>query len=85
MKFDIIISINENIKDPLTMGQTHVVSEIFRIASGVLASGGKVIVQREYSNAKPDRLCVFDKQADLDAWKERLNDVQIKLGQDKID
>lgn len=84
MSIDIIISIRD-IKDPLTMGQTSIVSEVFRIASDVLNNGGKVIVQQVYTNAPPDQLCVFEKESDLSSWKERLNEVQIKLGREQIE
>ena len=84
MSIDITISVDKNINDPLTMGQTHIVSEIFRIASEVLANGGKVIVQRVYTNTTPDLLCVFKYETELSGWKERLNEVQIKLGREQI-
>ncbi|UCV02702.1 hypothetical protein [Dechloromonas denitrificans] len=84
MSIDITISIDDNINDPLTMGQTHIVSEIFRIASEVLTNGGKVIVQRVYTNAQPDTLCEFKSESELSGWKERLNEVQIKLGREQI-
>jgi len=84
MSVNIIISMDENINDPLTMGQTHVVSEVVRLASEVLKNGGKVIVQRVFVNAPPAELCIFEKEVDLNGWKERLNEVQIKLGRDQI-
>jgi hypothetical protein len=84
MSIDITISVDENINDPLSMGQTHIVSEVFRIANEVLINGGKVIVQRVYTNAEPDQLCVFKSEAELRGWKDRLNDVQIKLGREHI-
>jgi hypothetical protein len=84
MSIDITISIDNNIKDPLTMGQTHIVSEVFRIASEVLANEGKVIVQRVYTNAPPDTLCEFKTEKELNGWKERLNEVQVKLGREQI-
>lgn len=84
MSIDITISVDENINYPLTMGQTHIVSEVFRIAREVLSNGGQVIVQRVYTNAAPDQLCVFKNETELSGWKDRLNDVQIKLGREQI-
>ena len=75
---------DENIHDPLTMEQTQMVSEIFDHASKILENGGKVIVQRVFTNAPPNQLCVFDKLEDLTGWKERLNDVQVILDRDTI-
>jgi len=79
MSINIIIAIHENICDPLTMGQTDIVSGIFRDAANILANGGKVVVQRQYSNAPPDVLCEFTNEEELSAWKDRLNKVQIIL------
>ncbi len=84
MSIDITISFDDNINDPLTMGQTRIVGEVFRIASEVLANGGKVIVQRVYTNAPPDLLCEFRTEKELSDWKTCLNEVQIKLGREQI-
>ena len=85
MSIDIIIAIDQNIHDPLTMGQTHIVSGIFRIASSVLENGGKVVVQRQYNNnAQSEVLCEFSNSEELSAWKERLNEVQVILRQKQI-
>ena len=81
---DIIISFDADINDPLTMGQTHIVSGIFREASKALTNGRKVIVQRFYTNAPPETLCEFNSQSELSGWKERLNAGQITLGREQI-
>lgn len=85
MSINIIIAIDQDIHDPLTMGQTNIVSEIFKIASEVINNSGKVVVQRQYDNALPEVLCEFDNLDELSAWKERLNDAQIKLGREEIE
>ncbi|MFC1751409.1 hypothetical protein ACFL2V_21755 [Pseudomonadota bacterium] len=85
MSVNIVISIDQDIHDPLTMGQTSVVSEIFRIATDIIKCDGKVIVQRQFGNSVPDILCQFDCVDDLEGWRDRLNEVQIKLGRDEIE
>ena len=84
MSLDITISIDQNIHDPLIMGQTDIVGEIFRIAADVIRNGGRVIVKRVYTNADPDRIFEFSTEEELKGWKKLLNEAQIVLGRDEI-
>ena len=84
MSINIIIAIDQNIHDPLTMGQTDIVNNIFRIAASVLKNGGKVIVQHQYDNTEPDVICEFSNTEELSGWKDRLNNAQIVLGREQI-
>ncbi|WP_163576438.1 hypothetical protein [Halomonas faecis] len=84
MNFDFIISIDENIHDPLMMGEVDIVREILDIAEQVTTAGRKVVVQRQYTNAAPDTIETFTKPEQVQAWRERLNKTQGMLGRESI-
>lgn len=84
MTIDLIIAIDQNINDPLTMGQSSIVSNIFNIASNIIEEGGKIIVQRQYDNANPDKLYTFETTEELADWKKKLNEMQVILNREEI-
>lgn len=84
MNFDMIISIDENINDPLLEGDVSIVNQVLSIARQVTESGRKVEVQRQYSNSVPDIIETFTTPEQIDEWRDRLNKVQKILGRENI-
>ncbi len=43
----------------------HILEEIFRIGEQCIDTGNKVILQQEYTNAKPDIIAIYDTKESL--------------------
>jgi hypothetical protein len=80
----LVINITD-IEDGLALEMSEVVSDIIKVSRGIVEKGGKVIIQREYTNSPPDLLVEYTKVEELDIWKEKLNIVQEKLGRKAIE
>lgn len=59
------------LSDALTMGYFHVTDAVFDKALEIVKNGGKVIVQKEYINAAPEIMKIFDTLEEIEAWKKR--------------
>jgi len=59
--------------DALTMGQMNIVEGIFGFGEQIIDDGGKIIIQREYTNSSPEVLAEFKSLEALRDWKKRLN------------
>jgi len=74
-----------DISDSLTLDQNALVSSIITQARDLVAAGGVVTIERRYDNASSDHLVSYSTVEDIDAWKNKLNEVQKTLGCKKID
>lgn len=68
-KFNFIIPFHL-LSDALTMGQLHIIDEVFKKAEEAVISGGKVIVQQEYVNAKPQIMKAYESVEELNKFKK---------------
>ncbi len=73
MGFDIV-------GDAFKLGNTHIIDDICQLADEVIEQGGKIILQREYTNAPPDILAIFTTVDEIHSWRERMNDVHAEIG-----
>ncbi|WP_421226515.1 hypothetical protein [Aeromonas jandaei] len=73
-----------DISDALTLGQNTIVSSIIDHAKDLVANGGVVTIERRYENADPVHLISYNTVQQIEAWKDRLNEVQETLGRAKV-
>lgn len=59
MKFGNLIINVTDIEDALVLQQNSLVSAIFSNAEEIIENNGKIIIQREYTNAPPDIIQVY--------------------------
>lgn len=76
MEYDMKISQENNISDPLAMDQPELVDGILRIAEETVAAGKQVILQYEFTNAPPQVIKVFRTVGEIQKWRSKLNEVQ---------
>lgn len=79
MQYDLIVDIDGNIHDPLTMKQPEMVASVFRLAREALATGKTVTIERRFSNAPSEAKAVFTTLDNFNAYAERLNDALREL------
>jgi hypothetical protein len=79
MKYDMTISQENNISDPLAMDQPEVVAGVLRIAEETVAAGKQVTLQYEFTNAPPQVIKVFRTVGEIQKWRSMLNEVQEHL------
>lgn len=72
IRYNLIIPFT-SFSDALTMGVTD---EIFRKAFQTVKDGGKVIIQKEYSNSPPQIMKIFDTEEEIESWKKRTYDTK---------
>lgn len=85
MQDDLIIDIDGAIHDPLALNQPEQVAMRFRLARAALAAGKTVTIERRIMNAPPECKAVFTSLDEFNAYVERFNDVQRKLGRQTIE
>lgn len=84
MNFDINICIDENIADPLAMGQVEIVRQILDLAEQVTNAGRKVTVMRNFVNAPTQTIATLTSPGQVQEWRTKLNEAQIILGKPPI-
>jgi hypothetical protein len=77
------ISITQ-VSDALTLGHNDIVETLIELSKEVIKRGGKVVLQYEYVNAKPDKVKEFITTQEVDDWKNEINSSQRKLERDVI-
>ena len=69
-----------DVEDALMLENDTLIESILSIAENVIQQGGKITIQREYTNAEPDILVMFSNTEQIKDWKNRLNNaVKSKL------
>ncbi|MEQ8153025.1 MAG: hypothetical protein ABRQ32_08990 [Smithellaceae bacterium] len=74
-----------DISDALTLGQNTIVSSIIAHAKDLVANGGIVTIERRYENENPEHLVSYRTVPEIEAWKEKLNEVQKIFGRSKVE
>ena len=74
-----------DITDYLTLGENSIVRSIIAQSRDIVKAGGIVTIERRYENAMPTHIVSYKSEQEVDQWKEKLNDVQVILGREKID
>ncbi|NMG30579.1 hypothetical protein [Aromatoleum evansii] len=85
MQHNLIIDIDGNIHDPIASNQPGLVAEVFRLAREALSAGKTVTIERRIMNAPPECKAVFTALDEFNAYVERFNDIQRKLGAPTIE
>lgn len=75
MKYNFVIPFHL-LSDAFTMKNITLSNEIFRMANEAINSGGKVIVQKEYINSKPEIMNVFTSLDELEKMKNKFIEIE---------
>jgi hypothetical protein len=73
-----------DIGDALTLGKNSIVSSIIDQAKDLVRDGGMVTIERRYESAPPDHLVSYKTVQEIEAWKDKLNELQDVLGRTKV-
>jgi hypothetical protein len=74
-----------DISDALALGENSIVENIFKTAKEIIKQGGSIIIEQRYENAQSDILAKYSTEIEVDNWKNKLNDIQVRLKRQKID
>lgn len=77
---EMLISLDENITDPLTMDQVGIVSAIFNCAEHFINNGHQVRIVKRYENYPDETKRIITELSELNTWKSDLNAARKKQG-----
>jgi hypothetical protein len=71
----LLINITD-IEDALVLERNPIVESIIKSAIDIVKNGGKVVLQREYTNSPPEIIAEYYSEQEIVDWKDKINNTQ---------